>query len=196
MQLKTLSITPQDVEKLGFVDKLPSGKDFYELESELQKDYWSIPDPDIVEKYYRLQKIEFAYNIYQPKYLRTRYREDSKHYITELSDMVWGQKNKDLFIEYPETWWDAFKNQWYPEWLLRRYPTHWIEWYIDSKTLYPMLDIKTPELTHTIIYHAFKEEETRYERNDVGERFGYRPYKSFPKTFWQRFLQFIKDCIP
>jgi len=28
---------------------------------------------------------------------------------------------------FPETWWDHFKERWFPEWLKRRYPVKWTE---------------------------------------------------------------------
>lgn len=41
--------------------------------------------------------------------------------------------------KYPKTWWDAFKDHWFPRWLLLRYPaTYEI---IDVVHLYPEFDL-------------------------------------------------------
>ena len=43
-----------------------------------------------------------------------------------LAEKVW---------EYPATWWDAFKDRWFPNWLKDRYPVE----YIHISAVYPEL---------------------------------------------------------
>ena len=42
------------------------------------------------------------------------------YFIRQLSWHLWGKKIET--ITYPRTWWDAFKNYWFPKWLRKRYP--------------------------------------------------------------------------
>lgn len=36
-----------------------------------------------------------------------------------------------VHARWPETWWDAFKERWFPQWLLRRFPVSWSEIDVD-----------------------------------------------------------------
>lgn len=40
-------------------------------------------------------------------------------------------------LEYPATWWDAFKARWFPCWILRHFPVEFTRW--EAKALYPRL---------------------------------------------------------
>lgn len=33
---------------------------------------------------------------------------------------------------YPKTWWDAFKDRWFPSWLKERYPVEWTKVEVDE----------------------------------------------------------------
>lgn len=35
--------------------------------------------------------------------------------------------------EFPEDWWEAFKDRWFPEWLLKRYPVKYKRIYVNQK---------------------------------------------------------------
>ena len=53
-------------------------------------------------------------------------------------------------ISYPETWWDAFKERWYPKWMLRRWPAEHVERALTLKQVHmcPHLDIPPGNKTH------------------------------------------------
>lgn len=63
---------------------------------------------------------------------------------------VWAEDLKKYEIRYPATWWDAFKERWFPYWAKIRWPIQWITEIIDIKALYPTLTYSIPEEPHVI----------------------------------------------
>lgn len=49
---------------------------------------------------------------------------------------------------YPTTWWDAFKDRWFPGWLKRRYPPAFTRTVLNAQVIYP--NLRLPDHTHTI----------------------------------------------
>lgn len=47
-------------------------------------------------------------------------------------------QEEDL-AKYPSTWWDAFKERWYPKWLLKRFPVEY-DW-IWARHTYPEVEV-------------------------------------------------------
>lgn len=56
---------------------------------------------------------------------------------------------KHLEIEYPDGWWEAFKDRWLPEWALKRWPVRYICHVVDVEVIYP-------EVRPQIEGHEFK----------------------------------------
>ena len=57
---------------------------------------------------------------------------------------------------YPENWWEAFKDRWFPEWLKRRYPVRFREIHIDRpvyKAVCPHLEIPRQGSHIEFLYH-------------------------------------------
>lgn len=46
--------------------------------------------------------------------------------------------------EVPSSWWQAFKLECFPKWLLSRFPAHTTKHKVDVKTLYPFLKTQLP----------------------------------------------------
>ena len=46
-------------------------------------------------------------------------------------------KGRSMTIEYPEDWWQAFKDRWFPDWALRRWPVRYKEHRIKAEALFP-----------------------------------------------------------
>lgn len=67
---------------------------------------------------------------------------ESDSFIYNAVDMkvrgyIWGERGKTETIKYPNTWRDAFKERWFPAWLLARYPVNYRIHEISTTTLYP-----------------------------------------------------------
>lgn len=48
----------------------------------------------------------------------------TENLIARYTSYIHGLPKERIFIDesYPETWWDAFKERWYPNWAKRRWP--------------------------------------------------------------------------
>ena len=42
-----------------------------------------------------------------------------------LKRYVLSERLADETVSWPATWWDAFKDRWFPHWALRRWPVQW-----------------------------------------------------------------------
>lgn len=88
-----------------------------------------------------------------------RFEEIADDFIRNQLTMVvqgylWGESGPTQTISYPETWWDAFKERWFPQWLLSRYPIRYRHHEISLKTLYPHFRISMPRETHVLKYQV------------------------------------------
>lgn len=128
---------------LGFVDHIPGPKERYDF------DPYTVTTEEL-----RLKKILLSVNTTETRLHRIyNDKTDIDGYVrTVYQTYVWGMNNKDIYIDIPASWWQMFKKEFAPKWFIKKYPIVYIRHTINSKTLYPMLDIKTPELTHTIVY--------------------------------------------
>ena len=62
--------------------------------------------------------------VYPLKLEMDRYRDYLHGWVVhEISWMLLGKKIETR--KYPATWWDAFKNRWYPKFLKNRFPVNW-----------------------------------------------------------------------
>jgi hypothetical protein len=68
--------------------------------------------------------------------------------ILRLRASIWAEKpsGQEQVIEYPATWWDAFKERWLSRWLKVEKVRHVIEPYI----LYPGLKASLPDKEHVM----------------------------------------------
>lgn len=64
---------------------------------------------------------------------RSRVKGDSYYdlvldaYVTRLSVDVWSHHEPDVVIYVPRSWWEHFKRECFPTWLLRRLPIEYME---------------------------------------------------------------------
>lgn len=57
---------------------------------------------------------------------------------------VWSQDaGKKVTFKYPSDWWQAFKERWFPAWLLKRYPIFYTVQEFQVKATYPDLVIQS-----------------------------------------------------
>ena len=68
----------------------------------------------------------------------------------QMSGFVWGQELEAHIFSYPETWWDAFKDRWFPNWLERRFPARMVEKNVHFNVLYPNFKPVLPKERYTI----------------------------------------------
>jgi hypothetical protein len=72
----------------------------------------------------------------------------------QIQGFIWGERGKSETIKYPATWRDAFKERWFPSWLLARYPVNYRVHEINTTTLYPNFKVSMPRDTHVLKYQT------------------------------------------
>lgn len=69
----------------------------------------------------------------------------------------WGQRVVDRHERWPASWWDAVKERWYPEWLLRRFPVRWNHFdFVVAKVLTEPKYQWPEELKHRLVVYEDK----------------------------------------
>ena len=68
--------------------------------------------------------------------------------------------------EYPEDWWQAIKERWFPKWLLRRYPVKYAQVWAYHK--FPELEVPNlgKELINLKVFRYDELEKLKERRND------------------------------
>jgi len=60
---------------------------------------------------------------------------DTDNLLIRLSQKITALPDEDIVIDLrqPKTWWDHFKEKWYPSWAIKRWPIEYNEIYIREK---------------------------------------------------------------
>lgn len=86
--------------------------------------------------------------------------------VLRARGLMLAEQYKHIEIKYPDGWKQAFKERWYPSWLLKRYPVKYKECIIDVKALYPGYKATIPDQeAHLHIYHYYR---YRYKEKEKG----------------------------
>ena len=75
-----------------------------------------------------LQKIRFGATQIENCFPQGLRYDVERDYIRDrfIHLLTWNLLGKEIETrKYPETWWDAFKNRWYPKFLKKRFPVKW-----------------------------------------------------------------------
>ena len=54
-----------------------------------------------------------------------------------IKGFIWAEQIERIEIKYPLNWWEAFKDRWFADWMLKRWPVEYKVNLIDVKSLYP-----------------------------------------------------------
>jgi hypothetical protein len=81
----------------------------------------------------------------------------------QITGFLFGEPQPDITIEYPKDWWQAFKERWFPKWLLNKYPVVKTYHTLRRNIVYPDLKISIPDQRHRLVIdystgHRFSEE--------------------------------------
>jgi hypothetical protein len=77
---------------------------------------------------------------------------DFINYVIE--GYLWGERPGNVEIKYPNGWWQAFKELFYPKFALRCWPVKYKVHTISFNVLYPFFTFASPE--HKIITRHFE----------------------------------------
>jgi hypothetical protein len=77
----------------------------------------------------------------------------------QIRGYVLGERMEDQSrsVTYPATWWDAFKERWFPKRALKRWPAKRTTFTVDVKVIYPELHrkISLPDERHTFLLSSW-----------------------------------------
>ena len=87
-----------------------------------------------------LEKLTFGMEIYIAVEEMQRFPE---HIGYRIRGYVWSQDaGRKEHFQYPADWWQAFKERWFPEWLLKKYPVRYTHKEFLVKATYPDLVVQ------------------------------------------------------
>lgn len=75
--------------------------------------------------------------------------EQREDMIARLTYEVYGRR-AERTVSWPETWWDAVKQRWFPAWALKRWPVVMHVETVTARALFP--ELHPVERSHLIIY--------------------------------------------
>lgn len=61
--------------------------------------------------------------------------------IRTIAWEVAGLKEVVVDVRFPVTWWDAFKDRWFPKFMLKRWPAQFREIHVDKMTAFPAISL-------------------------------------------------------
>lgn len=72
-----------------------------------------------------------------------------EHYFNEVLDAMVlrlnaylaSEKLQHIVVRYPKDWWQAFKERFFPKWLLRRFPVQYHEEHYEVRAFYPYVSL-------------------------------------------------------
>jgi hypothetical protein len=72
----------------------------------------------------------------------------AEEWVASLRAFFWTRPIGRHEVRYPTTWWDAFKDRWFPKWALARWPVAWTVDRFEAFHDYPTLALydQSPEL--------------------------------------------------
>ena len=72
------------------------------------------------------------------------------NFKVQLTAYLWGETETVQTVRYPKNWKEAFKERWFPSWLLRLSPIEFTEIVIEAKVMYPDLKVSMPREKHMV----------------------------------------------
>ena len=80
----------------------------------------------------------------------------SNEIVFRIRQDVLGQQLDKVEVRYPWDWWQAFKQRWFPQWLLKRYPVVEMVKVIDIRALYPKITIPDHKPVINVWQHEYR----------------------------------------
>jgi hypothetical protein len=103
----------------------------------------------------RLKRVLLRKNIYNEPNINSYIDWASNTITLDIVASIYTENLGEVRIKYPGNWIEAFKERWFPKWLLEKYPVKYKIHRIDLLAYYP--NIKTPSLTNETCVFKLKE---------------------------------------
>lgn len=98
-------------------------------------------DKEFLHKTVTLEKMDVVLNFVVSREAPADYIADLIKYM--VRGYVWSQDaGKKVEFKYPADWWQAFKERWFPAWLLKSYPVIYTHREFQVKATYPDLVVQ------------------------------------------------------
>lgn len=81
------------------------------------------------------------------------FNEVNKSMYFKMRAYVWGHTSTVMTIKYPADWKQAFKERWFPSFLLKKYPIVYKTYSVDASIIYPRINVVLPDEQHFLKYH-------------------------------------------
>jgi len=62
-----------------------------------------------------------------------------RHMVIELGKNIMAQELEEQVVQYPDGWWEACKERWFPLWYKRRYPVRLVRVKLTADAVLPQL---------------------------------------------------------
>jgi hypothetical protein len=62
---------------------------------------------------------------------------DARAVALTITQSIYGQTLEKVEVRYPDGWWQAFKDRWFPGWLKRWRPVRWKYHKLEARALWP-----------------------------------------------------------
>lgn len=73
--------------------------------------------------------------------LVTWYDNILRELVVYIRAYLTSEKLAEIHVKYPQDWWQAFKEYWFPKWLLRKFPVQYHEEHYDVRAFYPKISL-------------------------------------------------------
>jgi hypothetical protein len=105
----------------------------------------------------KLEKIRYAYQEYFSMSLldvESWIDKIDGGYLLMVRGHVWGEHLETKTIEYPADWFQAFKQRFFPRWLIKYFPINMNVIRIEADVLYPDFRCAFPKEKHFAIFRT------------------------------------------
>lgn len=85
--------------------------------------------------------------------LRVYLLDLTRELVVQVRKHIWAERLGTEEIEIPFTWWDHFKRDHFPKWLLKRFPPKYIKFSYQFDLLYPDIVADRQRSSYTVLRH-------------------------------------------
>lgn len=83
-------------------------------------------------------------------YIEDLSRNLGRSIVVQLRGFLWSEKLKSSFVRYPSDWWEHFKQRWFPNFLLKKYPVKETVHEFSASIVYPDYKPSIPNERHIL----------------------------------------------
>ncbi len=107
-----------------------------EIVAEIQQHFISmVLGDDMIKEYINTSNLKFTEARIAPQMARNM--------VFQLLHMYYGYEVERLEFKYPENWWEAFKERWFFDWMLSRWPVRYIRKVLKSELAFMELPVQS-----------------------------------------------------